>query len=66
MCDWVCFLFFFLSRFNDGCVLHLFWFSEKKEEESKDIAETVLDDEDPPYQDDPKDLNYQPLSQRYT
>ncbi|KAK2817034.1 hypothetical protein Q5P01_025225 [Channa striata] len=36
---------------------------EKKEEESKDIAETVLDDEDPPFQDDPKDLNYQPQSQ---
>ncbi|KAF3687662.1 E3 ubiquitin-protein ligase ZFP91 [Channa argus] len=36
---------------------------KKKEEESKDIAETVLDDEDRPFQDDPKDLNYQLQSQ---
>lgn len=40
--------------------------SEKKEEEKKDIAETVADDEDTLFQDDPKDLNYHPPSQRYT
>lgn len=40
--------------------------SKKKEEENKKIAKTVLDDEDPPFQDDPKDLNYQPQSQRYS
>lgn len=38
--------------------------SEKKEEESEDVAEPVLDDEDPPFQDDPNDFNYQPQNQR--
>ncbi|XP_069023192.1 E3 ubiquitin-protein ligase ZFP91 [Embiotoca jacksoni] len=36
---------------------------EKKEEESEDAAEAVMDDEDPPFQDDPSDLNYQPQTQ---
>ncbi|XP_035515975.1 E3 ubiquitin-protein ligase ZFP91 [Morone saxatilis] len=36
---------------------------EKKEKESEDVAEPVLDDEDPQFQDDPNDLNYQPQSQ---
>ncbi|XP_029368219.1 E3 ubiquitin-protein ligase ZFP91 [Echeneis naucrates] len=35
----------------------------KKEEGNVEIAETVLDDEDPSFQDDPNDLNYQPQSQ---
>ncbi len=34
--------------------------------ESKGAAEPVLDDEDPPSQDDPSDCSYQPQSQRYT
>uniref|UniRef100_A0A3Q3IQ41 E3 ubiquitin-protein ligase ZFP91 n=1 Tax=Monopterus albus TaxID=43700 RepID=A0A3Q3IQ41_MONAL len=37
---------------------------KKREEESEDIGEPVLDDEDPPFQDDPNDLTYQPQSQR--
>ncbi|XP_037617007.1 E3 ubiquitin-protein ligase ZFP91 isoform X1 [Sebastes umbrosus] len=36
---------------------------KKKEEESEDVAEPVLDDEDPPFRDDPNDLSYQPQSQ---
>lgn len=36
---------------------------EKKEEENEEAAEPALDDEDPPFQDDPHDLNYQPQSQ---
>uniref|UniRef100_A0A3B4T213 E3 ubiquitin-protein ligase ZFP91 n=1 Tax=Seriola dumerili TaxID=41447 RepID=A0A3B4T213_SERDU len=36
---------------------------KKKEEESVNVADPVLDDEDPPFQDDPNDLNYQPQSQ---
>lgn len=36
---------------------------EKKNEEGEDAAEPVLDDEDPPFHDDPDDLNYQPKSQ---
>ncbi|XP_029987860.1 E3 ubiquitin-protein ligase ZFP91 [Sphaeramia orbicularis] len=36
---------------------------KKKEEESDDVAMPVLDDEDPAFQDDPTDLNYQPHSQ---
>ncbi|KAM4751104.1 uncharacterized protein zfp91 isoform 2-T2 [Anableps anableps] len=36
---------------------------EKKEEDSKEVAEQVLDDEDLPYQDDPSDFSYQPQSQ---
>ncbi|XP_029012495.1 E3 ubiquitin-protein ligase ZFP91 isoform X2 [Betta splendens] len=36
---------------------------KKKEEENKKTAKTVLDDEDPPFQDDPKDPNYQPQNQ---
>ncbi|XP_040001585.1 E3 ubiquitin-protein ligase ZFP91 [Xiphias gladius] len=36
---------------------------EKREEESQNVAEPVLGDEDPPFQDDPDDLNYQPQSQ---
>ncbi|XP_058496135.1 E3 ubiquitin-protein ligase ZFP91 isoform X1 [Solea solea] len=36
---------------------------ENKEEETEDVAEPVLDDEDPPFQDDVNELNYQPLSQ---
>ncbi|XP_029909019.1 E3 ubiquitin-protein ligase ZFP91 isoform X3 [Myripristis murdjan] len=35
----------------------------KKKEESEEVDDSVLDDEDPPFQDDPKDLNYQPQSQ---
>ncbi|KAM7394257.1 hypothetical protein PAMP_021070 [Pampus punctatissimus] len=37
---------------------------KKKEEEREDVAEPVLDDEDPPFQDDPNDYNYQPQSHR--
>ncbi|XP_061602036.1 E3 ubiquitin-protein ligase ZFP91 isoform X2 [Cololabis saira] len=36
---------------------------EKKEEETKESAQQVLDDEDQPFQDDPNDLNYQPRGQ---
>ncbi|XP_073321755.1 uncharacterized protein zfp91 isoform X2 [Pagrus major] len=36
---------------------------KKKEKENEDVAEPVLDDEDPPFQDDPNDRNYQPRSQ---
>lgn len=36
---------------------------KKKEEESEDVAEPVLEDKDPPFQDDPHDFNYQPQSQ---
>ncbi|TMS23285.1 E3 ubiquitin-protein ligase ZFP91 [Larimichthys crocea] len=36
---------------------------KKKEKESEDVAEPVLDDEDPPFQDDPSDRSYQPQSQ---
>lgn len=39
---------------------------EKKEEESEDTARQVLDDEDPPFQDDLNDLTFQPQTQRYT
>ncbi|KAM9363708.1 uncharacterized protein zfp91 [Symphorus nematophorus] len=40
------------------------WFSiKKKEKESEDVAEPVLGDEDPPFQDDPNDRNYQLQSQ---
>ncbi|XP_049900387.1 E3 ubiquitin-protein ligase ZFP91 isoform X3 [Epinephelus moara] len=35
---------------------------KKKEEESEDVAESVLDDEDPPFRDDTNDLSYQPQS----
>ncbi|MED6232376.1 hypothetical protein ATANTOWER_028802 [Ataeniobius toweri] len=37
--------------------------SEKKEEDSKEVTEQVLDDENLPYQDDPNDFSYQPQSQ---
>lgn len=36
---------------------------KKKEEENERTAEQVLNDEDPPFQDDPDSLNYQPQSQ---
>uniref|UniRef100_A0A4W6BQX5 E3 ubiquitin-protein ligase ZFP91 n=1 Tax=Lates calcarifer TaxID=8187 RepID=A0A4W6BQX5_LATCA len=36
---------------------------KKKEEESMDVAQPVLDDEESLFQDDPNDLNYQPQSQ---
>lgn len=36
---------------------------EKKEAESEAAAVSTLQDEDPPFQDDPNDLNYQPQSQ---
>ncbi|XP_070684190.1 E3 ubiquitin-protein ligase ZFP91 [Pempheris klunzingeri] len=36
---------------------------KKKEKESEDVAEPVLDDEDAAFQDDPNDLSYQPQSQ---
>ncbi|XP_029950047.1 E3 ubiquitin-protein ligase ZFP91 isoform X2 [Salarias fasciatus] len=36
---------------------------EKKEEESEQAVEVTLHDEDPPFQDDPDDPNYQPQSQ---
>ncbi|XP_030269863.1 E3 ubiquitin-protein ligase ZFP91 isoform X2 [Sparus aurata] len=36
---------------------------EKKEKESEDVAEPVLDDEDPSFQGDPNDHNNQPQSQ---
>ncbi|XP_041641390.1 E3 ubiquitin-protein ligase ZFP91 isoform X2 [Cheilinus undulatus] len=36
---------------------------KKKRVESEDVAEQPLDDEDPPFQDDLNDLNYQPQSQ---
>ncbi|CAB1433259.1 unnamed protein product [Pleuronectes platessa] len=36
---------------------------ENKEEESKDVAEPVLDGEDPSFPDDPHDLSYQPQNQ---
>ncbi|XP_071373191.1 E3 ubiquitin-protein ligase ZFP91 isoform X1 [Centroberyx affinis] len=36
---------------------------EKKEEEGGDVDDSVLDDEEAPFQDDPSDLNYQPQSQ---
>nr|XP_046270042.1 E3 ubiquitin-protein ligase ZFP91 isoform X2 [Scatophagus argus] len=36
---------------------------KKKEKESEGVAEPVLDDEDPPFEDDPNDHNYQPQSQ---
>ncbi|XP_036948112.1 zinc finger protein 692 isoform X3 [Acanthopagrus latus] len=39
---------------------------KKKEKESEDVAEPVLDDEDPPFQADPHDHNNQPQSQSGT
>ncbi|XP_059193741.1 E3 ubiquitin-protein ligase ZFP91 isoform X2 [Centropristis striata] len=36
---------------------------KKKEEENEDVAEPVLDDEDPPFRDDPNNLGYQLQSQ---
>lgn len=42
----------------------VFNYSEKKEEENTGAAEPGLDDEDPSFQDDPDNLNYQPQSQR--
>ncbi|KAM8773391.1 uncharacterized protein zfp91 isoform 2-T2 [Acanthopagrus schlegelii] len=39
---------------------------KKKEKESEDVAEPVLDDEDPPFQADPNDHNNQPQSQSGT
>lgn len=55
-----------LLCFDDGCVSPLCCLSNKKEKESEDVAEPVLDDEDPAFQDDPNDLSYQPQSPRYT
>lgn len=52
--------------FDDRCVSHFCCLSKKKEDESKDAADPVLDDEDFPFHDDPNDRNYQPQSQRYT
>lgn len=51
--------------FDDGCVSNFCGLSKKKEKESEDVAEPVLDDEDPPFQADPHDHNNQPQSQRY-
>uniref|UniRef100_UPI0037E7AE1B E3 ubiquitin-protein ligase ZFP91 n=1 Tax=Semicossyphus pulcher TaxID=241346 RepID=UPI0037E7AE1B len=36
---------------------------KKKEKESEDVTESVLNDEEPPFQDDLNDLSYQPQSQ---
>lgn len=49
--------------FDDCCVSPLCSLSKKKEERNKDVVEIVLDDD--LFQDDPKDLNYQPQNQRY-
>lgn len=46
-------------------IISLFFLtSNKKEEECDDNTEPVLDEEEPLFQDDPTDLNYQPLTQR--
>ncbi|XP_017264769.1 E3 ubiquitin-protein ligase ZFP91 isoform X2 [Kryptolebias marmoratus] len=37
--------------------------TDKKKEENEEAAEQVLDEEDPPFQDDPSDLNYLPQTQ---
>lgn len=50
--------------FHAHCSSHICCLSKKKEEENEGIAEPVQDDEDPPFQDDPDDLNYQTQKQR--